>query len=214
MYGNSWDEVGFVKNCRFDTIINITQEPQALHRFKCACVFIDKSTMIKYHQLLSNVLRLYGKSRFAQLATASSSTPPQRRNVLLCLVVQLYLTLQNDNPRFFFVAFVFCSGNHICAMKLKINNIYGNLSYRPKHLWNEIKRADDKNWHVWFGFHNGIKFIIRKGEFKAFTWNGMLLSNKLFTVAAGYQSRSEGAKPHRFFQSMLFFKILLIYKKF
>ncbi len=47
MYGSSWDRGRFMKDFRFDTICNSTQEPQDLQKFNCACEFI------KYHQLLS-----------------------------------------------------------------------------------------------------------------------------------------------------------------
>ena len=45
----------FMTNFRFDTICNISQIPKDLQRFKCACEFIGKSAVIKYHQLLSKV---------------------------------------------------------------------------------------------------------------------------------------------------------------
>ncbi len=63
---------------RFISILfcNITKGPQELQRFDCACGFIDKSAVITYHQPLSKVISIKGKSRFDQLATASSSTPP------------------------------------------------------------------------------------------------------------------------------------------
>ena len=65
-----------LKNFRFNTICNIIQEPKELQRYNCPCGFIDKSAVIKYHQLLSNVIIINGKSRFDQLATVSSSTLP------------------------------------------------------------------------------------------------------------------------------------------
>ena len=37
------------------TLFAITQEPQELQRYNCAYGFIHKSTVIKYHQLLSKV---------------------------------------------------------------------------------------------------------------------------------------------------------------
>ena len=52
--GSSYDRGCFMKNFRFDTICNITQE---LLRFNCDWGFIVKSVVIKYHQLLSNVLK-------------------------------------------------------------------------------------------------------------------------------------------------------------
>ncbi len=36
-----------VTNFDFDTIRNITQEPQELHIFNCACGFTSKSAVIK-----------------------------------------------------------------------------------------------------------------------------------------------------------------------
>ncbi len=63
-----------MKNFRCDNICNITQAPQNLQRY-CACGFIGKSAVIKYHQLLSkktkktkqNKTSIKEKSRFEQL---------------------------------------------------------------------------------------------------------------------------------------------------
>ncbi len=44
-----------MKNFRFNTICNITQEPQELQRYNRVCRFIGKSAVIKCHQLLSKV---------------------------------------------------------------------------------------------------------------------------------------------------------------
>ena len=76
IYGSFWHRGRFMKTFRFDTICNITQEPQALLILNCACGFIGKSALIKYQQLLSKVIGINGKSRFDQLATVSSSIPP------------------------------------------------------------------------------------------------------------------------------------------
>ncbi len=59
----------FMKNFRFNTICNITQEPQELQRYNHACRFIGKSAVIKCHQLLSKVTSINRKSLFDQLAT-------------------------------------------------------------------------------------------------------------------------------------------------
>ncbi len=68
MYDSSWYTVVY-KNFRLDTIFKISQEPQELHRFTCACGFIGKSPMI-CHSFLSKVLiSINGKSPFNQLAT-------------------------------------------------------------------------------------------------------------------------------------------------
>ena len=45
-----------MKNFRFDTSFNITQEAQELNRFNNASGFIGKSAVIKYHELLSKVI--------------------------------------------------------------------------------------------------------------------------------------------------------------
>ncbi len=45
-----------MKNFLFNTICNITQEPQELQRYNRACRFIDKSTVIKI-----NVISCYQK---------------------------------------------------------------------------------------------------------------------------------------------------------
>ena len=63
MYGSSWDRGG-LKNFRFDTICNST--PEELYR---------DAIVIKYYQLLLKVIRINLKSRFDQLARASSSPP-------------------------------------------------------------------------------------------------------------------------------------------
>ncbi len=49
MYGSSWDKESFYEGLfGFDTICNISQ-PQELQRYNCACEFIGKSAMLKYH---------------------------------------------------------------------------------------------------------------------------------------------------------------------
>ncbi len=65
-----------MKNFRFNTVCNITQEPQELQRYNRACRFIGKSAVIKYHPLLLKDISINRKSLFEQLATASSSTHP------------------------------------------------------------------------------------------------------------------------------------------
>ncbi len=40
----------FMKNFRFDTICNITQEPQEYAEIHCDCEFIGKSAVIKFRQ--------------------------------------------------------------------------------------------------------------------------------------------------------------------
>ena len=54
-------EIGgrFMKNFCFDTICNITQEPQKLQSLNCACGFIGKSVLTKYHQLLTKVVSIH-----------------------------------------------------------------------------------------------------------------------------------------------------------
>ena len=74
MYGCSWDVLGRFINFRFNTICNITQEPQELsdttvHVYR----FVGKSAVIKYRQLISKVTGVNSKSLVDQLATASSS---------------------------------------------------------------------------------------------------------------------------------------------
>ena len=82
--GSSCDSNYFMKNFHFDAICNITQEPQELQRFNCACGFISKSTVIRYHQLLSTVISSNGKSHVDQLSTASSyNTPPYIKQIYL-----------------------------------------------------------------------------------------------------------------------------------
>ncbi len=58
-----------MKNFRFNTIYNITQEPQELQRHNRACRLIGKSAVIKCHQLLSKVTSINRRSLFDQLAT-------------------------------------------------------------------------------------------------------------------------------------------------
>ena len=62
------DRGHFMKNFRFDTICNITEELQELN---CFCGFIGNSTIIKY---LIAVKSLYKLTRFDQLATTFSVT--------------------------------------------------------------------------------------------------------------------------------------------
>ncbi len=77
MYGgtSSFESGCFMKDFCLNTICNITQELQELQRLKYVCVFIVKSAVIKYHQLLSKVTSIKRKLRFNQLVTASSSNP-------------------------------------------------------------------------------------------------------------------------------------------
>ncbi len=67
------DEIGyrgrFMKNFRFNTICNITQEPKELQRYNHACRFIGKSAVIKCHQVLSKITSINRRSLFDQLAT-------------------------------------------------------------------------------------------------------------------------------------------------
>ncbi len=56
------DEIGVV---RFNTICNITQEPQELQRYNRACRFIGKAAVIKCHQVLSKVLQVLTGDRFS-----------------------------------------------------------------------------------------------------------------------------------------------------
>ncbi len=58
-----------MKNFRFNTMCNITQEPQELQGYNRACRFIGKSTGIKCHQVLSKVTSTNRRSLFDQLAT-------------------------------------------------------------------------------------------------------------------------------------------------
>ncbi len=59
----------FMKNFRFNTICNITHEPQELQIYNRARRFIGKSAVIKSHQLLSKVTSINMGSLFNQLAT-------------------------------------------------------------------------------------------------------------------------------------------------
>ncbi len=56
-----------MKNFRFNTICNITQEE--LQRYNRACRFIGKSAVMKCHQLLSKVTSINRRSLFDQIAT-------------------------------------------------------------------------------------------------------------------------------------------------
>ncbi len=58
-----------MKNFRFNTICNITQEPQELQIYNRVCGFIGKSAVIKCHQVLSKVTSINRRSLFDQLAT-------------------------------------------------------------------------------------------------------------------------------------------------
>ena len=85
MHGSSCDRGRFMKKTfRFDTICNTTQEPQELHRLKCACGFsiADKtlyvltenriSTNNMYQQLLNP--RLTGPIFVTQLTKGVVTT--------------------------------------------------------------------------------------------------------------------------------------------
>ena len=109
MYGSSWDRDCFIKNFCFNTICNITQETQKLQRCNCACGFIGKSAVIKYHQLLSKLISinretfcfstsynnsslLYPSKLFVTwfaLTTALDSSVPIEKN---CYVISLYVS--------------------------------------------------------------------------------------------------------------------------
>ncbi len=58
-----------MKTFRFNTICNITQEPQELQRYNRAHRFIGKSAVIKCHQVLSKVTSINRRSLIDQLAT-------------------------------------------------------------------------------------------------------------------------------------------------
>ena len=65
-----------MKNFCFETICNITKEPQELQRFNCACWLIGKSAVIKHHRLLLKVIKVLTRNRISisLIATASSFT--------------------------------------------------------------------------------------------------------------------------------------------
>ncbi len=58
-----------MKNFRFNTICNITLEPQELQIYNRACRFIGKSAVIKCHQLVLKVTSINRRLFFDQLAT-------------------------------------------------------------------------------------------------------------------------------------------------
>ncbi len=83
MHSSSCDMGCFMKNFCFNAIYNITQEPKKVQRFNCAYEFIGKSAVIKYHQLVSEVICMNWKLCFNQLATAysyPSPSAPQSKN--------------------------------------------------------------------------------------------------------------------------------------
>ncbi len=65
-----------MKDFRFNTICNVTQEPQEIQRSNRACRFIGKSAVMKCNQLLSKVAGVNRRSLFDQLATGTSSHYP------------------------------------------------------------------------------------------------------------------------------------------
>ncbi len=87
MYGTSWDRSRFKKKFHFDTIANITRENNTyrdqlylwVHRHVCC----DE---IEYHQLVSKVISVNGKSRFDQSAT-------------FCIWSSLYLSLNRTSRK-------------------------------------------------------------------------------------------------------------------
>ena len=60
-YNCSWAGGCFMKNIRFDIFCDVNQEPQDPQRHNCACGFIGKSAVIKYHRLLSKGEIINGK---------------------------------------------------------------------------------------------------------------------------------------------------------
>ena len=67
---------GRFMNFRFDSICNITREPQQLQRFNCACGFISKSFFVIKHQLLSKVQVLTGYHVLSFMTSYDSLYPP------------------------------------------------------------------------------------------------------------------------------------------
>ncbi len=83
-----------MKNFCYNTICNITQEPQELTEIH---VHVDSSASLlfkKYHQLLSKVKSINGKSFFDQLATASFSTSPTQEFEIRDLIWLDHLLVQ------------------------------------------------------------------------------------------------------------------------
>ncbi len=75
LYVSSCSRGCCMKNFRFDTICNITQEPPELQRHN---TFVHVGSLVSL--LLQTTISWYqknkGKSHFDQLASASSCTPP------------------------------------------------------------------------------------------------------------------------------------------
>ncbi len=71
-----------MKNFGFDTIFaTYLRTTRTIEKTRnCAWGFISKSALIEYHQLMSKVTSISGKSRFDQLAIDSFSTPPYSRD--------------------------------------------------------------------------------------------------------------------------------------
>ena len=68
----------FYEELSFNTICNITQEPQELQRHNRPCRFMGKSALIKCHQLRSKNTSIKRRSLFDQLATDTKYPYPLR----------------------------------------------------------------------------------------------------------------------------------------
>ncbi len=69
-----------MKNFRFNTICNITQEPQELQRYNRACKFIGKSAVIRCYQKL-------------QVLTGDRFSTSQQQTPSICILNWMYLTI-------------------------------------------------------------------------------------------------------------------------
>ncbi len=78
-----------MKNFRFNTNCNITQEPQELQRYNRACRFIGKSTVIKCHQVLFvlEIGSFYEEFSFWTLYLQHYLGTTKSTKIILCLWV-------------------------------------------------------------------------------------------------------------------------------
>ncbi len=86
MYVSSWDRGRFMKNFRFNTICNITQELQELYRETIVPVGSSASLCDKISSIAVKSC-IKGKSRFYQLATCD----------FLYLIYNTYIAWLNAN---------------------------------------------------------------------------------------------------------------------
>ncbi len=89
-----------MKNFRFYTNCNITQEPQELQRYNRACRFIGKSAVIKCHQVLSKLTSINRRSLFEHTPSICILSYEKTFWIRTTLHGQLVRVYISTNPHF------------------------------------------------------------------------------------------------------------------